>query len=95
MLDPAEFRFAELGKIFRGSESSAASDDAFIEIHVLPADLAAQQARGGGLAAAHEADEADERARANFSWSSADFVSRIMPVECDSASAEINHVSEC
>ena len=35
--------------------------DAFIEVHVLPADLAGQQPRDGGFAAAHEAGQADER----------------------------------
>src|SRR5580700_396585 len=62
----AEFRFAEPGKYF-GDGLFRDFDDAFIEVHMLPADLAAQQARDGGLAAAHEADQADERARASVS----------------------------
>src|SRR5580700_6067372 len=66
VLDLAEFRFAALGKYF-GDGLFGDFDDAFIEVHVLPADLAAEQAGDGGLAAAHEADQADERARARLS----------------------------
>src|SRR5580700_7385664 len=62
MLDLAEFRFAALGKYF-GDGLFGDFDDAFIEVHMLAAD----QAGDGGLAAAHEADQADERARARLS----------------------------
>ena len=88
VLDSAEFRFAKLRKYF-GDGLLRRFDDALIEVHVLPADLAAQQARDSGLAAAHKADQADERARRGVQWSSADLVSQRVAINQFSKSKSI------
>ena len=66
MFDAAEFRFAHARENFRNRQSGGFRD-ALIEVDVRPADLAGQQPGDGGLAAAHESGQADERASANFS----------------------------
>ena len=62
VLDLAEGGLPEFRKN-RGDRGAGGFGDEFIEIDVLPTDLASEQARDGGLAAAHKASETDEAAR--------------------------------
>src|SRR4029077_396394 len=57
----AEPRLTEAVEDF-GNGEPAGFGDQLVEVHVVPADLASEQARDGGLAGAHESDEADEPA---------------------------------
>ena len=69
VLDFAEAGLAGAGED-GGDVEAGGLDDVLIEVHMLPANLAGEQASGGGFAAAHEADQADKlrRGRAVRDW---------------------------
>ncbi len=65
VFDAPELRLAHAGKNF-GDRKSGGFGDALVEINVRPAQLPRDEAPGGGLAAAHEAGEADRGGAGEF-----------------------------